>query len=177
MELLTGQHIYLRALEKEDLDFLYALENETDIWEISGTLTPYSKTVLQSYLENAHKDIYDVKQLRLAISDFEKKTLGLIDLYDFDPKHKRAGVGILILNETERNKGIGSEALELLTTYAFDILDMKQLYANILEENKRSIHLFQKLGFTQIGIKKDWIYSGGKYKNEILFQKINCNVH
>lgn len=174
MEHLKGPHIHLRALEKEDLHFLYALENETAIWEISGTVTPYSKTVLQAYLENAHRDIYDVKQLRLVISDAQKNTLGLIDLYDFDPKHKRAGVGIVILNEKERNRGVGSEALELLTAYAFDILDMKQLYANILEENERSIHLFQKLGFTRIGVKRDWIYSGGKYKNELLFQKINA---
>lgn len=173
MELLKGQHIHLRALEKEDLNFLYELENNSAVWEISGTLTPYSKTVLQFYLENAHRDIYDVKQLRLVVSDNKNKVLGLVDLYDFDPKHKRAGVGIVIVNEDERNKGIGTEALELLTNYAFKVLEMKQLYANILEENNRSIHLFQKLGFTKVGVKRDWISSGGSYKNEVLFQKIN----
>lgn len=173
MELLKGQHIHLRALEKEDLDFLYKLENDTDIWEISGTVTPYSKNVLQFYLENAHRDIYDVKQLRLVISDADGNALGLIDLYDFEPKHKRAGVGIVIVNETERNKGIGSEALSLITDYAFKTLDIRQLYANILEENQRSLHLFHKLGFTKVGVKKDWISSGGVFKNEVLFQKIN----
>lgn len=173
MELLKGQHIHLRALEKEDLNFLYELENNSAVWEISGTLTPYSKTVLQFYLENAHRDIYDVKQLRLVVSDNKNKVLGLVDLYDFDPKHKRAGVGIVIVNEDERNKGIGTEALELFINYAFKVLEMKQLYANILEENNRSIHLFQKLGFTKVGVKRDWISSGGSYKNEVLFQKIN----
>ena len=173
MELLKGQHINLRALEKEDLNFLYELENNTDVWEISGTVTPYSKDVLAYYLENAHRDIYEVKQLRLVISNADNKALGLIDLYDFDPKHKRAGVGIVIVNEAERNKGIGSEALSLITNYAFSTLEIRQLYANILEENKRSIHLFQKLGFVKVGVKKDWISSGGVYKNEVLFQKIN----
>lgn len=173
MELLKGQHIHLRALEKEDLNFLYELENNTDIWEISGTVTPYSKNVLAFYLENAHRDIYEVKQLRLVISNADNKALGLIDLYDFDPKHKRAGVGVVIINEAERNKGIGSEALNLITNYAFSTLELRQLYANILEENKRSIHLFQKLGFVKVGVKKDWISSGGVYKDEVLFQKIN----
>ena len=173
MELLKGQHINLRALEKEDLNFLYELENNTDVWEISGTVTPYYKDVLAYYLENAHRDIYEVKQLRLVISNADNKALGLIDLYDFDPKHKRAGVGIVIVNEAERNKGIGSEALRLITNYAFSTLEIRQLYANILEENKRSIHLFQKLGFVKVGVKKDWISSGGVYKNEVLFQKIN----
>lgn len=173
MELLKGQQINLRALEKEDLNFLYELENNTDVWEISGTVTPYSKDVLTFYLENAHRDIYEVKQLRLVISNTDNKPLGLIDLYDFDPKHKRAGVGIVIVNEAERNKGIGSEALSLISNYAFSALELRQLYANILEENKRSIYLFQKLGFVRVGVKKDWISSNGVYKDEVLFQKIN----
>ena len=173
MELLKGQQINLRALEKEDLNFLYELENNTDVWEISGTVTPYSKDVLTFYLENAHRDIYEVKQLRLVISNTDNKPLGLIDLYDFDPKHKRAGVGIVVVNEAERNKGIGSEALSLISNYAFSALELRQLYANILEENKRSIYLFQKLGFVRVGVKKDWISSNGVYKDEVLFQKIN----
>lgn len=173
MERLKGQQIYLRALEQEDIDFLYELENNTGIWEISGTVTPYSKGVLRLYLKNAHRDIYDVKQLRLVISDKQNKALGLVDLYDFDPKHKRAGVGIVIAEEKERSKGIGAEALELVVTYAFNILEMRQVYANILEENKRSIHLFEKLGFDKVGVKKEWISSCGSYKDEVLFQKIN----
>ena len=117
MELLKGQQINLRALEKEDLNFLYELENNTDVWEISGTVTPYSKDVLTFYLENAHRDIYEVKQLRLVISNTDNKPLGLIDLYDFDPKHKRAGVGIVVVNEAERNKGIGTTITLKLKNY------------------------------------------------------------
>lgn len=173
---LKGKHISLRALEPTDLDFLYQLENDTSIWEISGTLKPYSKKVLQLYLDNAHRDIYEVKQLRLCICDLNNACIGLIDLFDFDPKHKRAGVGIVISNPEDRNKGVGNEALNLLCDYAFKILDLHQLYANILEDNKSSIHLFEKMGFEKIGIKKDWIRTSSGFKNEIMFQKINKNV-
>ncbi len=172
MELLKGENLFLRALEKEDLQFLYELENNPHVWEISGTITPYSKSVLQFYLENAHRDIYEVKQLRLVICGNAGNTLGLIDLFDFDPKHKRAGVGIVIIKDTDRNKGIGAEALALLCDYAFRILELKQVYANILEENEPGIFLFEKLGFLKVGVKKDWISSNGQYKNEVLFQKI-----
>ena len=40
---LKGEQVYLRALEPTDLDFLYKLENDTSVWEVSGTLKPYSK--------------------------------------------------------------------------------------------------------------------------------------
>lgn len=169
---LQGEHIYLRALEPKDLDFLYELENNTDIWEISGTITPYAKHVLQFYLDNAHRDIYEVKQLRLCICDYNKQVLGLIDLFDFDPKNRRAGMGIVVLNSEQRNKGIGTEAINLLIKYAFSVLDLRQLYANVMEDNLASIHVFEKLGFERVGTKKDWIFFNGEYKNEILFQKI-----
>ncbi len=170
---LQGEHIRLRALEPTDLDFLYELENNTDLWEISGTTTPYSKHVLKLYLDNAHRDIYDVKQLRLCIVK-ENKVVGLIDLFDFDPQNKRVGVGIVVLDDKERNKGIGTEAVSLLTDYVFQVLGLRQLYANVLEENAASLYLFKKLGFVEVGIKKDWIFSNGVFKNEILLQKIKA---
>jgi diamine N-acetyltransferase len=173
MVTLQGEQIYLRALEQKDLDFLYELENNTDVWEVSGTLTPYSKNVLQLYLDNAHRDLYDVKQLRLVICSKEDDALGLIDLFDFEPNHKRAGLGIIILDTEQRNKGIGTEAITLLCNYVFKVLGLRQVYANILEENVASLHLFKKLGFEKVGVKKDWICTTNTFKNEVLLQKIN----
>lgn len=169
---LKGENIRLRALEVEDLDFLYELENNVAIWEISGTTTPYSRHVLKQYLDNAHRDIYDVKQLRLCICNKNDKGIGLIDLFDFDPKNHRAGMGIVVLEDKNRNKGIGKEAIHLVMEYAFSTLALKQVYANVVVGNEASIHLFKKLGFLEVGIKKDWIFSNGVYKDEILFQKL-----
>jgi diamine N-acetyltransferase len=169
---LKGKHIYLRALEPSDLEFLYQLENNPEVWEISGTTTPYSRHTLQNYLDNAHRDIYEVKQLRLTISAISSKTLGFIDLFDFDPRHRRAGLGIVVLEEKNRNKGIGTEAISLMCDYAFTILDMHQIYAHVLEDNAASIRMFQKLGFEYTGARKDWVLSEGVFKNELLFQKI-----
>lgn len=169
---LKGDNVYLRALEPEDVQFLYELENDTANWEISGTITPYSKHVLQLYLDNAYRDIFDVKQLRLCICDLNDKVLGLIDLFDFDPKNKRAGLGIVIKNLDDRNQGIGNESINLLINYAFTTLNLHQVFANVAEDNGASIYLFEKLGFKKVGLKKDWIFVNGSYKNEILFQKI-----
>ncbi len=169
---LSGDNIYLRALEPQDLDFLYKLENDETVWEVSETQAPYSKYILKQYLENSHKDIYEVKQLRMAISNFDEKLLGFIDLYDFNPKNNRAGVGIIVLDSQNRNKGVGTEALKLLVDYAFANLNLHQLYANISEDNHPSIKLFTNLGFEKSGVKKDWNYISGEYKNEMLYQKV-----
>ena len=173
MNTLKGTHINLRALEPEDLAFLFKIENNESFWEISHTQTPFSKFILKQYLENAHLDIYEAKQLRLVIEDNTSlNTIGMIDLFDFNPQHKRAGIGILIHPDYQQN-GFASEALQLLIKYCFTYLQMHQLYANITDDNKNSIRLFSKHNFKEIGIKKDWIFTNNTYKNEILFQLIN----
>jgi diamine N-acetyltransferase len=167
---LTGEKTYLRALEPEDIDVLYSIENDEEFWEIGSTQTPFSKALLKRYLENAHRDIYDVKQLRLVICSKEDEVLGLIDLFDFDPANHRAGIGIIISEKENRGKGHGSEALKLLCEYCFAHLKLHQVYANISDENKKSQELFERIGFEKTGVKKDWNLVNGKYKNEILYQ-------
>lgn len=169
---LSGKHCKLRALEPSDLDFLYRLENDVDIWEISNTVQPYSKNILERYLQHAHLDIYQAKQLRLCICNNENECLGLVDLFDFDPKNLRAGVGVIVADAAMRNQGFATEALQLVLEYAYDILGLHQIYANILEDNFSSIALFEKLGFEKVGTKVDWVFWRGTFKNELLYQKI-----
>jgi len=173
MVTLQGKNIYLRALEPEDLDFVFNVENDESFWEISNTQTPYSRYIIKQYIENAHKDIYEVKQLRLVICTKSNEAIGLIDFFDFDFKNQRAGIGILIKNDSKREKGYGNEALELLVNYGFSHLNLHQVYCNISEDNEASIRLFIRQGFKQVGLKKDWNNSNGSFKNEYLFQRIN----
>ncbi len=173
---LRGNKVYLRALEPEDLDFIVKVENSEEFWEISATRVPYSRYLIKKYLQNSHRDIYEVKQLRLMICDLEKNPIGLIDVFDLEPKDRRAALGILIVNETERGKGYGAEVLTLICNYCFTHLDLHQVYANVNDDNLASIKLFERNKFEKVGVKKDWIRAGGKFKNEILYQLIN-NVH
>jgi diamine N-acetyltransferase len=168
------QKISLRALEPEDLELLYDWENNDTNWVLSNTITPFSKFILKQYIENSHKSIYETGQLRLMI-DFvpDKKTIGTIDVFDFDSFHKRAGLGILIAKEEYRKKGLASMALTCLIEYCFEKLQLHQLYCNILANNLESIELFKKHGFTQAGLKKDWIRTSDMYADEYLFQLIN----
>lgn len=170
---LKGEHIYLRALEPEDLDFIFEVENNTALWELSDTQTPYSRFLIQQYLENAQQDIFEAKQLRLAICTNDDATIGLIDVFDFNVKNKRAGIGILIKETPNRNKGYGKEALQILVDYCFKVLHLHQVYANISEANAASLQLFEGNGFKKIGLKKDWSFNGQQFTNEYILQRIN----
>ena len=153
--MLKGENINMRALEPSDLELLYQWENDSSIWKVSQTLTPYSKHILTQFLETAHLDIFTTKQLRLMIVK-EGVSIGTIELFDYDPVNSRAGIGILIAQENERRKGYAKEALGLMIEYAFKHLKINQLYCNISSSNKISLNLFSSLDFILVGVKKKW---------------------
>jgi len=172
--MMKYKDVRLRALEPEDLELLYAWENNNAYWIISNTVSPFSKYTLKRYVENSHKSIYETGQLRLMIDQIpDKMSIGTIDIFDFDPFHKRAGLGILIANEEYRRKGYATMALTCLIDYCFKTLQLHQLYCSILANNCESMDLFRKLGFVQTGIKKEWIKTTDEYLDEFQFQLIN----
>ena len=165
--------IKLRALEPEDIDFLSETENNPEFWELSHTKTPFSTYILKKYIKNAHLDIFTTKQLRLVIEcKSEKKAVGFIDLFNYDPFHLRAGVGIVI-TEKERRKKYAENAVALLIDYSFKILKLNQLYCNISEDNHQSIRLFEISGFKISGTKYKWINSESGFKDVLFLQLIN----
>jgi diamine N-acetyltransferase len=175
---LEGERILLRAMEPYDLDNLYIWENDPENWFVSQTRAPYSKHVLSQFIEESHKDIYEIRQMRLMItlkntSDTEQLAVGAIDLFDFDPFHRRAGIGILVARKEIRRQGIASEALALLIDYSFKILGLHQLYCNVAKGNEASCNLFTKSGFEITGEKKDWLRVDGKWTNEYILQLVN----
>ena len=167
-----SKHIYLRALEPEDLSFLEHIENDDKLWHLSNTQTPYSKDILKTYLQNGHRDIFEVKQLRLVICKNQTdEQVGFIDIYDFSPQHNRAGLGIII-NKSFRNQGFAKEAIKSVLNYGLKHLNLHQFFAYIELDNKESIKLFESCGFIKTGEHKDWNFHHGQYHTEAIYQNI-----
>lgn len=173
--MLKNNKAKLRALEPEDLKILYKWENDTSVWQCSNTYSPFSKYTLDKFLENAHLDIIEARQIRFVIetNDLQNNTpIGMIDLFEYDPMNNRAGVGITIGENNYRKKGYASSALELLIEYSTNILHLHQLFCNISSKNPNSISLFKKHGFVECGTKKEWLFNGSEFVDEIMLQKI-----
>lgn len=173
---MNGLKVRLRALEPDDVEILYRWENDRSIWHLSTTIVPLSRFALEQYVIGSGQDLYTSRQLRLMIDLTEPisgiKTIGSIDLFEFEPTHQRAGVGILILKDF-RQKGYASEAMELLIRYSFETLQLHQLFCNISPDNLESIKLFESKGFQYIGTKKEWNRIRNKWEDESMFQLIH----
>jgi diamine N-acetyltransferase len=170
--MLKGSQIYLRTLEPLDADIILKWENNSDNWRVSNTLVPFSRKLIEDYVNSA-QDIYSIKQLRFIICLVENdKEIGAIDLFDFEPYHQKVGLGILIAELEYRRNGYAKEAVLLIKEYCFNHLNLHQIYCNILSENKSSIDLFEKSGFTICGTKKEWVKTNDGWEDELLLQSI-----
>ena len=156
-------------MEPEDLDLLYSIENDSQLWDVSTNNVPYSRYLLHDYIATSSGDIYADRQVRLVIENGVGAPIGLADLTNFDAKNRRAEVGIAIITQ-HRHCGHGLQALVQLADYARRVLHLHQLYAIIDVVNDHSIQVFCKAGFTETSRLNAWLYDGQEYHDAALMQ-------
>lgn len=168
--MLNGDKINLRPVEPWDIDKLLEWENDHKNWRVSNTLVPFSKEQISRYIDNA-QDLFSMRQVRFIITSTDNlNPIGSIDLFDYEPFHQRAGIGILV-EEKHRGLGFASEALSLMEEYALNIIGIRNIYCNILENNTESQSLFEKSGYVQVGRKIKWFNDHIDWLDEIMYQK------
>ncbi|MDR3653334.1 MAG: GNAT family N-acetyltransferase [Paludibacter sp.] len=169
--MLENEIIKLRAIEPEDLDRLYAWENNPQLWAVGNARNPYSRFALKQYIINSDKDIYENKQLRLMMVNVKTgETVGTVDLFDFDIHHSRIALGLFV-DATFQGKGFAKVALHLIEDYVFNFLKINQLYCHISESNTASRNMFEKENYESNGLLKNWIKTPDGFENIIVFQR------
>ena len=163
--------VRLRAIEPEDLDLLYQIENDRRLWNVGITNVPYSRYTLHDYIATSADDIYADRQVRLIIENEQGETVGMTDLMNFCPQHVRAELGIVLL-DTKRRQGYASAAVKEVLDYAATILHLHQVYVVIAYDNHPALQLFKKNGFEGQCILRDWLYDGHQYVDAVVLQRI-----
>lgn len=170
---MQNEIVTLRALEPSDLDFIYNLENDIDNFEFgNSSISSISKYTLSQYIENAHQNIVEAGQYRWVIVEkSSNKSIGIVDLYEYDGINQRAGVGIIV-NKQYREKGFASSVMELLIKYSESTLNLNSLFCQIEVGNNKSEELFLKFNFEKTGEFKQWNIRGSKKYNVNFYQLI-----
>ena len=163
--------VRLRAIEPEDLDLLYRIENDVKLWNVGTSNVPYSRYTLHDYVANASDDIYTDGQVRMMIENEAGETIGIADLVNFDPANRKAEVGLIIL-DAFRRQGYGCSTLQKMSDYALKVLHLHQLYAFVDSRNDGSRKLFLKAGYQESVSISDWLYDGIEYHDAIMMQLV-----
>lgn len=169
--MLKSNKLKLRAVEPEDLDLMYLIENDTELWPCGQASVPFSHYALKQYIAESNNDFFHDRQLRLVLETPDGTSVGFVDLQNYEPLHHRAEVGIVVVPEQQR-KGLATEALRLLGGYVSKHLGIHQLYALVPENNEASIGLFEKCGYKKTATLQDWLNSPKGWQSVVVFQQI-----
>jgi diamine N-acetyltransferase len=194
-ELLKGEKVTLREMRPADRDLIHDWENRPELDYLGDEHEPLTKEQITEFIERSSGDIYTDRQLRLMIDLNDSPslrgrndrsnlleedcraplamTIGCIDLFEFDQQNQRAGVGILIAETENRKNGYAKEALNLLTNYCFEVLNLRQLYCQIPVDNEASLRLFSTCGFEETGRCRDWVKKGNAFIDAVFMQRLN----
>ncbi|MBP8849246.1 MAG: GNAT family N-acetyltransferase [Breznakibacter sp.] len=172
--MIEANGVKLRAVELSDVDLLYEWENDQSLFAVGNPTSPYSKYQLKKFVESSSGDLYEDRQLRLIIEaqiDLQWRVVGIIDAFEFDPFHLRAGIGILI-HKNFQQKGYASEALKIFSRFLFSKWNLHQLYATIEITNSASRLLFVSNDFKEIGVRREWLKTAKGYLDAVDYQLI-----
>ncbi|MBT2642928.1 GNAT family N-acetyltransferase [Bacillus sp. ISL-41] len=160
VRLLIGDRLYLRPLSLEDTETYFQQLFDPEVRRLTGTTRAFTKEGIQRYIEAKSQDISSVLLL-IALKDTDQ-VIGDIALQDIDPINRNCNIRIAIESEYQ-GKGYGSEVMPLMLDYGFGILNMHRIELEVFAYNPRAIHVYEKLGFKQEGIQRDYLYYNHKY--------------
>ena len=158
----------LRALEPEDLELLYAIENDPEVWE-AGEASFYSRYTLKQYIATAANDIRVDGQLRL-VAQWAGVGIGLADLAGYDAANARAEVGMVVLPQY-RGRGLAEQALLCLVEHARR-LHLHQLWATIAVGNSAAEAMARGAGFEATAVLRQWLRVADGYRDARIWQRI-----
>lgn len=160
---IYGKNVVLRAIEMEDSELIKDMFNDPEIENlVGGWAFPLSMREQERWME-LHNN--DQGAVRLVIDTKEDGTIGVLTLTDIDWKNRRAAIGVKIASNKNRSKGYGTDAIMAILRYAFDELGFHRLDASRLSINQGSARTLAKCGFVEEGVKRDYIYKGGQYRD------------
>lgn len=168
---LSDKTLKLRAVEPSDIDFMCGVENDSAQWVQNSMQAPLSRENIANYIKNYNANPFAEGQLRLIAEDSDGVRIGIADLYELSAQNHTAFVGIYVIPSLRR-RGIGTAMLESLAKYSHDVLNLRILGAKIASTNLGSLRLFKNSGFKQCGYLENWIQTGYRFFDLLIYTKI-----
>lgn len=163
--------IIFRAVEPEDIDLLFSVENDISAWFSSETTAPLSRHLLLQYALSYRAAPFDDGQLRMiALDAATSLPIGIADFYDLSAIHRHSLIGIYIL-PYYRNNGWATVLINAMAEYASNNLSLKELAARIASSNEPALKAFLNSGFIKAGELKQWYLSGEKMMDITILQR------
>ena len=167
---LVGEKIYLSPRSTEDVEIYTRWLNDFETTDYIGRSNmTFTLEAEKKYLEGNIG-----AEAVFAIIDMKKdKLIGTVGISKIDHINRKGTLGIFIGEKDYREKGYGTEAIQLMLDYGFNYLNLNSIKLNVFEFNKRAIACYKKCGFKEYGRRRQSILLNGKYYDTIEMDILN----
>ncbi len=160
---LIGKRLYLSPMNIEDAETYVKWLNDKRVTDGIGTTNRITSLDSEKDWIKQNSNLYQFAIVSLA----DDKLIGNCSFHGIDHIRQCAEVGLFIGDEENRSKGYGEEVLNLLLDYGFDYLNFNNIMLKVFSFNERAINCYKKVGFKEIGKRRESYYLKGKFYDEL----------
>jgi diamine N-acetyltransferase len=163
---LTGKRVYLRPLERTDLEYIRTWANDPEVRRLTGEVKPMSEAGADEFYDRVRNDpdrVWFVVVLKEG-----DRPIGEAGLLRMFAPWRATDLSIIIGDKGEWHQGYGTEAILLLLDYAFGYLNMHRVAIGVVGYNERALAFYEKIGFKREGVQRDGYYHGHTYSDFVM---------
>lgn len=166
--MITGERVRLRAIERDDIPFIHATNNDLEVELAGGGDPPYPQSLARAYADFDNQAGQGGRDGSSFGIEADGHLIGICALFGQDATARTAELGITIGDKAYWGQGYGREAVELLVTYGYQILNLRRIWLRVHGRNERAIRAYAAVGFVEEGRLQQHVWSNGAYDDLVL---------
>jgi RimJ/RimL family protein N-acetyltransferase len=165
---LSGARVRLRALETRDLDTLIEAYRDFDLQlTTDGDAPPMSDLQVRELWGGIISDPGpDLRYFAIEPLEGSAQMVGACSLQHIDMRNRNAELSIFMVSNQGRGQGYGTEAVNLLMDYAFEVVRVDRLHLGVYDFNEAGLRVYERVGFRYEGRHRNALYYDGRYQDE-----------
>lgn len=168
--IIHGNAVTLCPLDRRHMDVTRQWANDRELARLLDRARPVGEMDHEDWFANHTRG--DDRVYFAIESKPEGVHVGNIWLWGIDPRHRKAEVRIVLGSREGQGRGMGTEALSLISDYARERLNLRRLYAYVLGINPRARRAFEKAGFTLEGVLREDRWVDDRYVDVFILGKM-----
>lgn len=171
-KLIETNRMILKGLTPEDMMEIFERNHRPKIMKILGHRSEKDYEKEHHKYKNGYSSYNRTFMLFLLEDKASGTIIGRCGLHNWNTDHWRAEIGYHLEDESFKQQGLMSEAVEAIINYGFRMLNLNRIEALVASHNEASLKILKKNGFVQEGILRNHYYVDGVFEDSLVFSKL-----
>lgn len=164
---LVGEGVELRRHDRANYPLYARWYGDEEVWRLTSWMAePMRRAAVERLFEDRESSSMDDS---FAVHwEGEGEPVGVVSLANISHANSSADLSVIVGDEKDRDKGLGTEAIRILLGYAFEDLGLNRVALSVFDFNETAIHAYEKLGFEREGLLRQALWRDGGFHDAIL---------